>query len=126
MICQSKHRFKSLNQRYTIKKLKKNKTIGVTMQDLTPSGKTTVETADSAIMSKNHNPEEVAAASALRKSAVTSTNDHSEQVTFKLLHAMASHPKDNFSSRRFIKPPRPCESPQKCTKIIFSRTDHRV
>lgn len=34
-----------LNQRYTIK-------IGVSMQDLTPSGKTTVETADSAIYLK--------------------------------------------------------------------------
>ena len=50
----------------------------------TPSGKTTVETADSAI---HQNPEEATATSALWKSATTSTNDRSERVTFKLLHA---------------------------------------
>lgn len=55
------------------------------MHDLTPSGKTTAETADSAIYRKN--PEEVKATSASWKSAVTSTNDRSEQVTFKLLFA---------------------------------------
>lgn len=49
------------------------------MQDLTPSGKTIVETADSAIYP---NPEEVTATSALWKSATTPTNDHSERVPF--------------------------------------------
>lgn len=49
------------------------------MQCLTPSGKTTVETAYSAIYLKkkqvNHNPDEVKVASAERKSVTTSTND---------------------------------------------------
>lgn len=51
------------------------------MQDPTPSGKTTVETADSATYQK---PEDIAATSALWKSVSTSTNDHSEQVAIKL------------------------------------------
>lgn len=51
------------------------------MQDLTPSGKTAVETADSAV---HRHPEEVTASSAQWKNATTSTRDRSEQVTFKL------------------------------------------
>lgn len=67
------------------------------MQYLTQSGKTTVETADSAI-SKTHNAEEVRATSALWKSAHISTNDHTRKVTFKLflffpVHTMATLPK---------------------------------
>ena len=63
------------------------------MQYLTPSGKTTVETADSAIYLKIYNPEEVKATSAIWKSATTSTNDHSEQVTFKVLYTIETHPR---------------------------------
>lgn len=50
------------------------------MQYLTPCGKTTVESADSAIYLKDHNPEEVTAASASASatSATTLTNDRSD------------------------------------------------
>lgn len=72
------------------------------MRDLTPSGKTTVETADYAIC-LNHNPEEVTATSALWKSATASTNDHSEQVTFKLfcLQWRLGQRQYNFASNKF-------------------------
>lgn len=53
------------------------------MQDLTPTGKTTVETANSANIKKH---KEVKAMSASWKSASPSTNKHSEQVIIKLLH----------------------------------------
>lgn len=61
------------------------------MQDLAPSGKTTVETADSAIHLKpwrgHSNISVVEECDDPQQTTVR------EQVTFKLLHAVASHPK---------------------------------
>lgn len=125
MISQSEHRTES--EIYIIK-------IGVSMQDhLTPSGKTTVETADSAIMSN---------ITTLRRSqrrqhyGRAPRPQQTEQVTFKLSHTTVESPKDkcfkHFSRKSINSPTRinllsPCEFKKKCTKIyIFSRTDHRV
>ncbi len=63
------------------------------MQDLTPSGKTIVETADSAVY---RHPVEVTATSALWESATTSTNHHSEQSHNISLHSTNS-PTDRSS-----------------------------